>query len=116
LDDAIRILEGNPEKPVDWKNSAFNCLKDATYPLRTIDILNCMFFNEREKLDDEAKKKNYMAALSFALNNQCDKGVLIRTSIAGYKGYFYGLKDWFDKDGKLKTTIHKKLDEELWMR
>jgi hypothetical protein len=103
LDSAIRILEGNANKPIDWKNSALDCLRQHGFPMRTIDILNCMAEKDpaKYKLDDYIKRRNYINALSIALNNLCDKDnvsdkLLIRMYRDGFKGFFYGSKEWFE--------------------
>jgi hypothetical protein len=116
LDAAIRQLEGNPEKPIDWKNSALDCIKNHGFPLRTVDILYCMAVKEPDKfkLTDFIKRRNYVSALSIALNNLCDKGVLDRTQIPGYKGYFYGLKNWFIYPWVLDAAIDLKLKHALY--
>jgi len=97
LESAIRILEGNPNKPIDWKNSAIDCLTLHGFPLRPIDILNCMAEKEPEKfkLKEFNKRRNYVNALSIALNNLCDNEHFIRMYVEGYKGFFYGPKEWF---------------------
>lgn len=97
LDAAIRELEGTTEKPIDWKNSALGCIKNHDFPLRTIDILFCMAEKEPDKYQftDFVTRRNYISALSIALNNLCDIGILDRIAIPGWKGYFYGNKDWF---------------------
>jgi hypothetical protein len=105
LDAAIKTLEGNSEKPIDWKNSALSCLRKHNFPLRTVDILNCMFINDPEKLDDPNKRRNYVNALSIALNNLSDRDFLGRISVQGFKGYFYGFKQLFYDDKNLQPKI-----------
>jgi len=114
LDDAIKLLEGNPEKPIDWKNSALTCLKNRDFPLRTVDVLNCMFADTPEKLSDFIKRRNYISALSIALNNLCDKGILERIPVPGFKGYFYGSKHLFTTSGALLPSVNARLMYELW--
>jgi hypothetical protein len=105
LDAAIKVLEGNSDKPIDWKNSALSCLRKHNFPLRTVDVLNCMFVNDPEKLDDSNKRRNYVNALSIALNNLSDRGFLGRISVQGYKGYFYGFKQLFYDEKTLQPKI-----------
>jgi hypothetical protein len=114
VDDAIRLLEGNTEKPKDWKNSAEDCIKVNKHPMRTVDILRCMIKKDKTMIGDQIKRRNYIAALSIALNNQCDKNVLGRLQIPGYKGYFYGLKVWFVDEHTLLKTVNDTLLYELY--
>lgn len=115
LDAAIRELEGNPETPIDWKNSALDCIRNHGFPLRTVDILYCMAVKEPDKLrlTDFIKRRNYVSALSIALNNLCDKKVLDRIQVSGLKGYFYGLSNWFNEH-ELDTDIYYNLKHELY--
>lgn len=113
LDEAIRILEGNPEKPIDWKNTALRCLKHQDKFMTTVGILECMFYNEKEKLADDRKRKNYINALSLALNNLCENEKLGRLTYTGKKGYLYGLIDWYEQDNTIKEIYSRKIDEDL---
>jgi|GEM_PF-3266793 len=116
LSAAINLLEGNAEKPIDWKNSALDCIRSRPYPIRTVDILNCMASIDPEQfnLKDTTKRRNYINALSIALNSLCDRGVLDRAQIPGVKGYFYGLKELFIDNNTLKPEVDKKLLRAFW--
>jgi hypothetical protein len=116
LDAAIKLLEGNADKPVDWKNSALKCIKQHGFPMRTVDILNCMAIADSQKflLKDFKKRHNYVSALSIALNNLCDNGVLGRMKYDGFKGYFYGVKDWHVGMYALVPEINEKFMHALW--
>jgi hypothetical protein len=115
LDQAIKILEGNPEKPIHWKKSALDCLFDNAHPMRTVDILNCMF-NKKDPIEpsDPIKRRNYVAALSLALNSLCDQGHLDRLQWPRTKGFFYGIKNWFADDSILSANYQKAL-ENAWV-
>ncbi|RKR83478.1 hypothetical protein BDD43_3687 [Mucilaginibacter gracilis] len=115
LDDAIKALEGNQEKPIDWKNSALDCLKIHVHPLRTIDIFNCMCEKDKKlNITEPIKRRNYINALSIALNAQCDNGLLYRMSLPGFKGFFYGFKTWFTNKNELKEEVERALKYNLW--
>lgn len=114
LEQAIRILEGNTDKPIHWKKSAMDCLLDNNHPMRTVDILYCMF-NKKDPVEpsDPIKRRNYVAALSLALNSMCDQGHLDRLQLPKTKGFFYGIKSWFSDDSILSTNYQRALDNAL---
>ncbi|RVT99764.1 hypothetical protein EOD41_15070 [Mucilaginibacter limnophilus] len=115
LDAEIRVLEDKQKKPVDWKNRAIDCLQTHNLPLRTLNILDYIVSNEPQlNTADPYKRRFQFQAVYATLNGQCEHGTLKRIAIPGFKGYFYGLNTWFNKDGKLKAAINQKLQYELW--
>ncbi|MEO7307112.1 MAG: hypothetical protein ABIR78_00815 [Ferruginibacter sp.] len=103
---AIFALEPMPVQSIGWKTKALSCLRNFNYYTQTVDILNCVFINEMQLLDNEIIRKRYITALSVALLDMVKRGELKMFKIYRVKGSFYGFPQWFDKDGLLKKEYY----------
>lgn len=115
IDEAIYAIKGDDTPRIQWAANALQCLKRFDEFSRTIDILHCLLHDNLSVLEDPIKKKYYTSALSLALNNLCDDGVLVKQGYAGVKGYFYGFPEW-TKSGMsedLKPKYRDKLLERI---
>lgn len=114
---AINALKGERETNVSWTVRAINCVRQKQRPVLQKEILECLFWNEQEKLADKERRKNYSIALSGALTNLVKKELLIRFYIPGVKGYYYAVPEWCNKAKdyyELKSKYQQKLNEILY--
>ena len=101
LNRAIASLAGNGQR-YNWTELAIGCITSNAKFLQTSDILECAI--KQEDKGDEKRKRNALVGLSVALNNLCSKGVLRKIVVKGVKGHFYGLIEWFNEDGSVKSS------------
>lgn len=109
IDAALKILKGDVqessnqlkkgETTFNWKENILSLLKKENRIMKTRDIVVSLFPNDSEA---EIKKKILLAA--GALNYAVKK---TDSDIKSYitenpKNYFFGLKEWFDSEQKLK--------------
>lgn len=103
---AIFALEPMPVHFIGWKNRALECLNGFNCYTQTVDILNCVFCDSMQELDNEIIRKRYITALSVALLDMVKTGQLKMFKLYRVKGSFYGFPEWFEDDGKLKKKYY----------
>lgn len=116
VNNAISALSEEKAEPIAWTIKAVDCIKNNNRPIPLSDILDCLFYDEPEKLEDKYRKTNYSKALSLALANLVKKEKLVSFSISGFKGYFYAMPEWCINSRVgyiLKPKYKKKLKERL---
>ncbi len=107
---AIHALEPVEMHMMRWKDKAIECLNDFSHYCQTVDILECVYENNKEILDNEVTRKRHITALSVALLDMVKTGQLVMFKVRKTKGSFYGFPEWFEKDGSLKKKyLCKKL-------
>lgn len=77
--------------------------------LSTDEILRAVFLYRSDELTDPYKRKGYITGLSVALHNLCKNGKLFSHSVKGVKGLYYGLPQWHEADGELKSYYEYEL-------
>ncbi len=117
IDKAILALEPVEMHMMRWKDKAIECLNDFSHYCQTVDILECVYENSKEILDNEVTRKRHITALSVALLDMVKTGQLMMFKVRKTKGSFYGFPEWFERDGSLKkkylSTKLKKLNGSL---
>lgn len=103
---AIFALEPMPVQFIGWKDKALECLNSFGAYTQTVDILNCVFFENEAILDDEILRKRYITALSVALLDMVKRGQLKMFKLYREKGSFYGFPHWFEENGNLKKKYY----------
>ncbi len=106
LNKAIFALEPNPPHFMEWKVRALECIEGFNTYSQTAEILNCVFINDPQILEDDVLRKRYITGLSVALNDLCKTGVIKKFRLSRVKGDFYGFPDWFTSDGSLKKEFY----------
>lgn len=105
---AIAALEPVQLHTIGWKDKALECLQDFNCYTQTVDILNCVFYDKMEELENEVNRKRYITALSVALLDMVKTGELKMFKIPKVKGSFYGFPQWFDDNGNVKKKYYSK--------
>ncbi|MFT3909857.1 MAG: hypothetical protein QM737_10560 [Ferruginibacter sp.] len=106
LNRAILALDPNPVPIIGWKDKAVECIEGFNCYSQTVDILNCVFINSPEILEDEILRRRYLTALSVALGDMVKIGQLVMFKLYRVKGSFYGFPHWFNKDGSLQEKYY----------
>ena len=91
-----------------WTEKAKTCIENFNEFCSTHEILNCLFFDNKDELADPRKKRSYLVGLSVALSNLCNTGRLFKVVYTGVKGHFYGLIEWTN-EGTLIEEYEQKL-------
>ncbi len=114
---AILALEPVEMHLMRWKDKAIECFNNFSHYCQTVDILECVYENSKEILQNEVTRKRHITALSVALLDMVKTGQLMMFKVRKTKGSFYGFPEWFEKDGSLKkkylSTKLKKLNGSL---
>jgi len=117
INKAIHALEPVEMHLMRWKEKAIECLTDFSHYCQTVDILECVFENSKEVLENEVTRKRHITALSVALLDMVKTRQLMMFKVHTVKGSFYGFPEWFEKKGSLKkkylSTKLKKLNGSL---
>jgi hypothetical protein len=87
---------------INWTDKAERAIREAGYPLTTLEILEGIFATRRADLNTLEKRKNYVVQLSVALNRLCARGELFSLPVKGYKGKLYCAAEWRDALGQVK--------------
>mgnify|MGYP001110023209 CR=1 FL=1 len=103
---AIFALEPMPVQFIGWKDKALECLTNFNCYSQTVEILNCVFFENDEILQDDVLRKRYITALSVALLDMVKRGQLKMFKLYREKGSFYGFPQWFEENGNLKKKYY----------
>lgn len=103
---AIFALEPMPMQFIGWKNKSLECFNNFGCYSQTVDILNCVFYDNPEILEDEVLRKRYITALSVALLDMVKRGQLKMFKLYREKGSFYGFPQWFEENGNLKKKYY----------
>jgi len=107
---AIHALEPVEMHMMRWKEKALECLEDLNHYCQTVDILECVYEDNKEISENEVTRKRHITALSVALLDMVKTGQLMMFKVRKTKGSFYGFPEWFDKDGSLnKKYLSTKL-------
>jgi hypothetical protein len=101
---------GEDDSYVEWTKDALVCIGQAGRFVKTAEVLNCLFYDYPEELEDEKRKRNYMVALSIALNKMVQTGRLRKAVVTGVRGHYYGLPAWTDELG---TPLPEYADQAL---
>ena len=104
IDRAIAALVPTPTQYMNWKEKALDCIRSNECYSQTADILLCVV--GKEVLKDEVLRRRYITALSVTLNELNKIGVLKKFRLKSVKGDFYGLAEWFTKNGSLKKEYY----------
>lgn len=107
INSALYSLEGNIR--FNWTELALSCIEGSGMLLQTNQIFKCVTSGMTM---DEKRKRNYLVAMSVALNNLCKIKELGKVVVQGKKGHFYGLSKWFE-DGVLLPQYRAKLEESI---
>jgi len=87
---------------LSWKTKAINCIASYGQYVTTIDILRCVIGDEAYLNLSEKERKDNITKLSVNLNNLVKEGYVKKAKVNGLKGNYYGLPEWFQKNGSLK--------------
>jgi len=91
-----------------YRNKIQIVLLDINQVKTTKEILNLIL--DREPELDQGKTYN---TISGNLSVMCKEGILIQHKEMKMKGYYYGLKKWFDENGVLMGPYKPKLDNHI---
>lgn len=103
---AILALEPMPVEFVRWKEKSLACMKNFDCYSQTTEILECVFGDKKDILEDAALRRRHTTALSVALLEMVKTGKLKTFKLYRVKGSFYGFPEWFNKDGSLNKKYY----------
>ena len=117
IDKVIAGLEGERPNEIQWTQKAVDCIRKGDEFLQTAEILDCLFYNNKSALELPGKRRNYLVALSVALNKLANRDLLVKVAYPGVKGYFFGISEWMEESNpkyikpKYQQRLNKKLKE-----
>lgn len=103
---AILALEPMPVEFMRWKEKALDCIKGFKCYCQTTDILECVFTDSEEMLEDAVFRRRHLTALSVALGEMVKTGKLKTFKLYRTKGNFYGFPQWFNSNGTLNKKYY----------
>lgn len=109
---ALSALTAESLAPNQWTKQAIVCLTHNQKMMTNAEILECLYFDNPEELNDKDKRRMLMTGLSVALGNMCESKVLFKRSAPGERGYYYGLSAWLEED---RETIKKKYKQDKFL-
>lgn len=109
----IAGLEGNPDAKFNWIEPALICIRSSDEFLQTTEILQRLFANNPTQLLFEKTRRNHLVSLSVALSVLYNSGRIGKVILEGEKGHFYGLPQWFARNGKILKEYATKLQLRL---
>jgi hypothetical protein len=94
-------LNSNPLPIESWKKRAIDCLMANQTLMTTIEMLTCTLGAKEFSVLDKDQRLNAVTNLSVTMSNLCRDGYVKKLKILGLKGNYYGLSNWFEKDGRI---------------
>lgn len=108
INKAIFALEPLPAQFMEWKQKALQFIADFKCYSQTSEILNFVFKDSPEILEDIIIRKRYTTALSVALNDLYKAKMINKFRLYRVRGDFYGLPEWFAQDGVLNKKYYSR--------
>ena len=100
LNKAIEQLEPPAVVTSGWKEQSLVSILNQGVFCQTVTILKLLLHPNESILDSTTIRKKYVTSVSAALNSLERERRLVKFSIEGIKGDFYGLPQWMGDDDK----------------
>lgn len=106
----INEIEGNVEE-IQWTKLALHFINKEGEFLRSKDIMGLIYVDYPSiATAPPYKKRNYVIALSVALNKMVGNGELKKYSQIGVKGFYYGRAEWEINLQKLMERVNNEAE------
>lgn len=111
IKEEIQGLHKSKPMRVNWSKLAVKYITESGVLLSSGHILDMVAHDTSIQRDGIINANNEIVAISVALNNLCENGVLRKLVVQGIKGHFYGLPEWFNKDDTIDNKYLLKVAE-----